>query len=239
MRRMQQGFSLAELLVCFALSMLLIAVLIQHVLSVSRAYRHIHDVWDEAAELQWVFDVIKARVRHAGFTPCRSLSDLQTIDTRETPELLQSLEVQAGVKLLIRKMHESRFGLARRLTPDTLRMRELSLKPDRAVIIADCQHAEVHDVARLYQSPHGLLIQLKKPLVFDYSPEMYVGEWVSEAFFFRPAKGLLIKQQRVDWIARAQRIQFRLEYHANYSKVLLNWTSKLGKQYKLEVRARM
>ena len=178
MKHMHQGFSLTELLVCFFLSMLLIAILLQHVLSVSRTHQHIHDVLDEATELQWVFDVMRARIHHAGFTPCLGLNQLQTTDTRDSSESLQAIEVQAGTHLLIRKMDEAHFGLARRLTPDTLRVRDFGLKPDRPVIIADCVHAEVHDVESFYHTSEGLLIQLKTPLVFDYSSEIYFYAWI-------------------------------------------------------------
>lgn len=239
MKHMHQGFSLTELLVCFFLSMLLIAILLQHVLSVSRTHQHIHDVLDEATELQWVFDVMRARIHHAGFTPCLGLNQLQTTDTRDSSESLQAIEVQAGTHLLIRKMDEAHFGLARRLTPDTLRVRDFGLKPDRPVIIADCVHAEVHDVESFYHTSEGLLIQLKTPLVFDYSSEIYLGEWISESFFFRKPRGLFIKQQRVDTMAQAKSIQFRLEHHTEYDLLCMDWISNLGKEYHFSARTRM
>ena len=221
--------------------MLLIAILIQHLLVVSRQYQHTHAVLDETVELQWVFDVMRTRIHHAGFTPCISLNQLKTIDTRETPERLQAIEVEEGKepKLSIRKMDETQFGLARVLASDTLRLNHIDLKSDRPVIISDCTHAEVHDVYQTHQTKQGFVIQLTKPLVFEYSPEVYVGAWVSEAFFFRKPKGLFIRQQRVDFMTEAESVRFDLDKQGAYSSVIMELVSKLGKHYVLEARTRM
>ena len=212
--------------------MLLILILIQHLLSVTRQYQHTHAVLDEAVELQWVFDVIRARVRHAGFTPCMGLNHLERIDTRDSSNGLSALEVQSGEipKLLIQKMDETQFGLAEILTPTTLRVRAHFLKLNQPVMIADCKHAEVHSMQQT-----GDILTLNQPLVFDYAPEVYVGAWVSEAFFFKQHRGLFFQQHRVDYMAKADSIRFNL----TQSKVIMTLISKLGKQYILEARMRM
>jgi hypothetical protein len=235
MKRLDAGFSLIELLVCFFISMLLISILIQHLLSVGRQYQHLHMVLDETIELQWVFDMMRARIRHAGFTPCVGLNQLHVIDTRDardSPGLLKAIEVQQGEepRLVIQKMDETAFGLAEILAPNQLRAHQNSLKPNQPVIISDCTHAEIHEIQKI-----GEIIQLNKPLVFDYSSEVYVGRWVSEAFFFRKPKGLFIKQQRVDYMAPAKSIEFML----NNAKLSMRLHSKLGKTYVLEEQVRI
>ncbi len=239
MKRFDAGFSLTELLVCFFISMLLISILIQHILSVSRQYQQTQAVLEETTELQWVFDVMRARIHHAGFTPCRSLNHLKTIDTRDKPERLDALEVEDDTKLLIRKMDENHFGLVRVLSPDILRIKNTVLKSNQSIIISDCTHAEIHDAYQIYQTKQGVVIKLKKPLVFKYSPETYVGAWISEAFFFRKHKGLLIKQRRVDLMAPAESIRFELRKHSAYSAFMMKWVSTLGKTYVFEARTRM
>ncbi len=213
----------------------------QHLLLVSRQYRHVHAVLDETIELQWVFDVMRTRIHHAGFTPCLGLNRLKTIDTRDAPELLEAIEVQQGkvAKLLIRKMDETQFGLARVLAPDRLRVNNIRLKLDKPVMISDCTHAEVHEVYQVRQTKAGQVLQLKKPLVFEYSPEVYVGAWVSEAFFFRKHKGLFIQRKRVDFMTPAESVGFELDKQGAYSKVIMKLVSKLGKEYVLEARTRM
>ena len=239
MKRFDAGFSLTELLVCFFISMLLISILIQHILSVSRQYQQTQAVLEETTELQWVFDVMRARIHHAGFTPCRSLNHLKTIDTRDKPERLDALEVEDSTKLLIRKMDEKQFGLVRVLASDTLRFKNTGLKSNQSIIISDCTHAEVHDVTQIHQTKQGVVIKLKKPLVFEYSPETYLGAWVREAFFFRKHKGLFIKQQRVDFMAPAENVWFELRKHPAYSALMMKWVSTLGQTYVFEARTRM
>ncbi|MDX2346309.1 MAG: prepilin-type N-terminal cleavage/methylation domain-containing protein [Legionella sp.] len=232
MKHLSRGFSLTELLICFFISMLLITILIQHLLSVSRQYQYVHAVLDETIELQWVFDVMRARIRHAGFTPCRSLNQLKVIDTRDNPDTaLKAIQIQSGEipKLLIRKMDETSFERIDILTPDTLHIKNNSLNPDRPVIIADCTHAEVHSMQKA-----GSLIHLNKPLVFNYSPEVYIGEWVSEAFFLKQSKGLFIQQHRVDLMTKVKNIIFDLDN----SKIIIKVISRLGNTYVLEENMR-
>ncbi|MCH9689064.1 MAG: hypothetical protein K0U24_00815 [Gammaproteobacteria bacterium] len=235
------GFSLTELLICFSISMLLLLILIQHVLSVSRQYQHIHAVLDETVTLQWAFDVMRARIHHAGFTPCLGLNQLKTTDTRDKPELLQAIEVQSSntPKLIVRKMDEKHFGLVQQLAPNTLHLSHDVLIPNRPVIIADCSHAEVHEIKHISQAKSGEIIQLKKPLVFEYGPEAYIGNWVSEAFFFRKSRGLFIQQQRVDYMAAAEHAEFELKKKQADFVVMMRLVSRLGKTYILEARPRM
>jgi len=206
---------------------------------VSRQYQQTQAVLEEITELQWVFDVMRARIHHAGFTPCRGLNQLKTIDTRDKPERLDALEIEGDTKLLIRKMDENHFGLVHVLAPDTLRIKSTVLKSNQSIIIADCAHAEVHDAYQIHQTKQGVLVKLKKPLVFKYLPEVYVGAWVPEAFFFRKHKGLLFKQHRVDLMAPAESVRFELSKHPAYSDLMMKWVSTLGKTYVFEARTRM
>ncbi|MDF1646516.1 MAG: prepilin-type N-terminal cleavage/methylation domain-containing protein [Legionellaceae bacterium] len=243
MRRVNAGFSLVELLVCFFISMLLILVLIQHLLSVSRQYQYIHSVLDETIELQWVFDVMRARIHHAGFTPCLGLNQLKSIDTRDRPEALDAITVQQdklkGPALFIRKMDETQFGLVEILASNRLRIKNIILKSGNPVIVSDCMHAEVHEVSKISQTQDGQVLQLKKPLAFDYAPEVYIGRWVSERFFFRRLKGLFIQQKRIDFMTAAKSIKFNLHQNQAYPKVVMVLVSKLDKKYVLEARTRM
>jgi hypothetical protein len=218
-------------LVCFFISMLLILILIQHLLSVSRQFQQVHALLDEAIELQWVFDVMRARIYHAGFTPCRALDQLHVMDTRDVPESLESIVVQPGKvpTLLIQKMDETAFSLAKRLSSYQLQAKNFTLKPNRALIISDCTHAEVHQV----DNQAGDIITLTKPLVFDYTDEMYVGAWIKESFFFKSSKGFFFRQQHVDYMASAESVRWILKKHTAGVKLIMDWVSKQGKNYQL------
>ena len=237
------GISLTELLVSLVLSMLLMLVLMQQLLLITRQMHDVHEALDEAVELQWVLDVLRMRVRHAGFTPCRRLDHLDAIDTRDVPESLRSIEVQAGQepKLSIRKMQEDAVYFVQRHEPYQLMIKDdrLNLNSDRPVLVADCEHAEVHELSHIQKTQAGYLLSLKKPLVFDYSEQMYVGAWVSEAFFFRKGT-LFLKQHRVDALtAWVKQLSFELKPWKNYWMLRVNLISKRGRSQAVDIRVRM
>lgn len=218
MFRKISGFSLTELLVSFFIATLLILVLTQHLLSVSRQHHHVHAALDQTMEMQWVLDVMRDRVHHAGFTPCRRLDHLISTDTREYPESLLPIEIDRDdpTKLYLRKMNEAAFTqLSMRSNITVFIHQSVSLNLDRPVLIADCTHAEVHDVASIEPTRGGRLVTLKKPLVFDYEPQVYVGEWMSESFYFK--KALFYKQHRADKLtSQIKSMKFELNTYAAY-----------------------
>jgi len=235
------GFGLTELLVSFFISTLLILILTQHLLSVSRQYHQIHATLDQAMELQWVFDVIRDRVHHAGFTPCRRLDHLIVADTRDSPESLLPIEVETGehIKLNLRKMNEAVLTQVIIQTNVVFFINQsVRLHVGRPILIADCMHAEVHDIDSIQPTRGGKLVTLKKPLVFDYEPEVYVGEWMSEAFYFK--QGLFYKQHRADKLtSQIKRVQFSLDNHTNYPKLSMLFVLHNGTSGHLEARVRM
>jgi len=241
MYRKCAGFGLTELLVSFFISTLLILILTQHLLSVSRQHGQVHTTLDRAMELQWVFDVMRDRVHHAGFTPCRRLDHLVSMDTRDVPESLLPIEIKGDMRstLCIRKMNETAPAQAH-IKEDAVFMvdKSISLKSDRPVLIADCIHAEVHDVDRIEPTRGGRLVYLKKPLVFEYASSVYVGEWVSESFFLK--KSFFYQQHRVDkltsWLSS---VAFEIDNHTAYPKLSMNFTSRDGVSDVLEARVRM
>ncbi len=211
------GVSLIELLVCFCISMLLIGILSAHLFSMTKQYHSMHQALDEVMELQWVFDFMRKKIRHAGFTPCRELNQLDVVDTRDMPEALHAVAIMKTPvpALLIQKMDETHFGRVKRLAPDKLYMPRGQIASGRPILIADCEHAEIHHAEK-----RGQVIQLKKPLVFDYEDEIYAGEFVTEQFFFRPHRGLLFKRHRADYLCPAKKVQFQLDDRTLQMKLL-------------------
>lgn len=244
MCRKVAGFSLTELLVSFFISTLLILVLTQHLLSMSRQHYHVHAMLDQTMELQWVLDVMRDRVHHAGFTPCRRLDHLVSTDTREWPESLLPIEIDQGdpAKLNLRKMNETALMQIKIKTSTVLFVNKsdkiISLRSDRPVLIADCTHAEVHDIASIESARGGSVVTLKKPLVFDYSPEVYMGEWMSESFYFK--KALFYKQHRTDKLtSQIKSMVFKLNNHASYPVLSMQFVLHDGMSDRFEARVRM
>lgn len=237
MRGYQAGFSLVELLVALALSMLLLLILIQQLLTMSRVHRDVHALLDETMNVQWVFDVLRTRIHHAGFAPCRGLRQLEVVDTRSEAADIQPIHVSAGKipALLISKMDEQNFGLIERARHKQLWVKDVTLSAKTPVIIADCKHAEVHELTRTHTTKLGLKLYLKKPLVFEYGPEAYVGAFVAESFFFKPNKGLFYKTRQAVKMLPLKSAEFEVKKN----HVSLKITSMRGVAYALKARVRI
>lgn len=220
---------------------MLILVLTQQLLSVQRTYRFVSAFFNEVIELQWVFDAMRVKIHHAGFAPCLGLNHLTMIDTRDHPENLQAIEIIQGdlPQLVIRKMDEQRFGLTQILGPTQLSLSTKLFRSDRPIIIADCEHAEVHEIEKARLTKLGYLIQLQKPLVFHYANEVYAGAWLSETFYFRKLKGLLMKRHRIDLMVAAKAGRFYIKKQHEYFTVKMTLISKLNKSYRFVSRTRM
>jgi hypothetical protein len=237
----QAGLGLTELLVALALSMLLMLVLMQQMLLMMRESAYVHETLDEAVELQWVLDWMRMRVHHAGFTPCYRLDHLQAVDTRDVTESLRPIEVVEGEipRLSIRKMNEEAVGLVDIRGPDTFFIADGFLKPDRPVLIADCKHAEVHVLRDIKKSGAGSVVRLKNPLVFDYPGPVYVGEFISESFFYRKQR-LFYQQHRVDAVTSWMRdVAFHLESQGHGTRVVMKFMSRHGVPHVFHARLRM
>lgn len=241
MRYKQLGFSLTELLVSFFISTLLILILTQHVLSVCRQHHQVHATLDQAMEMQWVFDVMRDRVHHAGFTPCRRLDHLVSTDTRDIPESLLPIEVdqEGHAKLWIRKMNEAALTSINVKTNTIFFIdKSINLKSERPILISDCTHAEVHDVDRIEPTRGGHLVHLKKLLVFDYESQVYVGEWMSESFYFKEA--LFYQQHRADKLtSQIKSMVFELNNRTSYPMLSMHFTLHNGTSDSLEAKVRM
>jgi hypothetical protein len=237
----QDGLGLTELLVALVLSMLLMLVLMQQMLLMMRESAYVHEKLDEAVELQWVLDWMRTRVHHAGFTPCHRLDRLKAVDTRDVVESLRPIEVVEGEtpRLSIRKMNEEALGLVDVRGPNTLFVADGFLKSDRPVLIADCMHAEVHVLRDIKKSATGYVVHLKKPLVFDYPGPVYVGEFISESFFYRKQR-LFYQQHRVDAVTSWMRdVAFYLELEGHYPRVVMKFISRYGVAHVFHARLRM
>lgn len=236
----QAGFSLSELLIGLALSMTLLIVLMQALTSVGHQYYKTHHAIRESLELQWFYELLNARVYHAGFTPCARLDNLVRIDARMHSNVLPSLEVSdKGDKLIAQGMNESAFSLAHVESPQVLSAKAIALKKDKPIIIADCKHAEVHTLSAVKSRKKGVMLYLNEPLVFEYvAKEMYVGEWLSQSFYFKN-QAVFYRKNRADHVLFAEKAWFELKKKGRNQLVATYLTSALGKIYTLYTESRM
>ncbi len=227
----QQGIGLPELLIGFFLSTLLMTIMMQHVLHAKQQSRAIFVVMEESFELQWLSDFIRSRVRSAGFTPCLRIDHLVGFDARVKSESLAAIEVSTApdTRLMIHRMSDEGEAILRQISPNELLIGPQTVHVGRPVLIADCYHAEVHDVERITKHEEGYVVTLKEPLVFHYASLVYLGEWVSESFFIRALadgkRALFYQLYRVDQLtprvhdfsAELQRVHAYTQVHLSFS----------------------
>ena len=245
--RRQQGIGLPELLVGFFLSTLLMTIMMQHVLHANQQSRMIFAVMEESFELQWLSDFIRSRVRSAGFTPCLRIDHLVGFDARVKPESLAAIEVNMApdTRLIIHRMSDQGMPILRQISPNELLIGTQAVRVGRPVLIADCYHAEVHDVARVMKHDEGYVVTLNEPLVFHYASLAYLGEWVSESFFIRAladgSRALFYQLYRVDQLtARVHDFSAELKGVHAYTQVHLAFSLNDHRTWNLDtvVRAR-
>ena len=140
-------------------------------------------------DLQWVSDLLTDSVRRAGFTPCLSLDNLQVIDRREgLQHAITSIRIDNKLKQLIQinRMSEWFVPVVRILNPTQILIpKSIAFNLKRPIIIADCEHAEIHQLAGIEILPRNYLITLAKPMLFSYEQVAYCGEWLEEQWFIK------------------------------------------------------
>lgn len=142
----------------------------------------------------------RSRFHQAGFTPCRHLNELSRVDTREPKENLQGAELKKRDHLILR--HMSNIFSTGHVLGDgrTILVEGLSVNSDYPLMISDCRHAEVHEIAASNPEKKGSRVILKTPLFYRYDELFYVGEWVSESFFIK-RQSLFYRHHHVDELA--------------------------------------
>lgn len=183
-----KGFGLTELLVGLFLASLLFVLLSQCYLNTKRQYQEAEAILTTQLDLQWVTDLLANSIRRAGFTPCVSVDNLTTMDSRQFGTRLVGVHIQKQphTVLQVNRMHEEFVALMDILSPTRIVVADSSLlNPHRPILIADCEHAEVHSILLLEKTTAGQVIVLTKPLLFTYGPSTYAGEWIEESWFIK------------------------------------------------------
>ena len=188
------------------------SVLVQHVVDVKRLAAFIFSRVDANVESYWVSELLRSRVQRAGFTPCLRIDHLRAVDARARPELLSPIEVhqRPTPQLLIRHMANDYSRVSPVRNERVLWIERGHVTENQVIIVADCVHAEVHAVQRVTLSRGGSLVELFEPIMFQYQPMAWAGEWVTERFFMQQSKqgqmALYYQHHRVDrlstWIKR-------------------------------------
>lgn len=201
----QRGFSLLELMVALISSSLLLMVLTHQYVGVKRHYLSMEKTLESSLDLQLVTDLIRDSARKAGFTPCLRIDNLASVDTRDGKQPLLSIEMSnSGFK----SNHMSDyFGLVMKQVSSTYLIitRDTPVSSKKPVLIADCYHAEVHNVRSIQPGQENVEISLEQPLQYNYVPPIYIGEWLEERFYVHQGQSTLYYQlnHHADALSRA------------------------------------
>ncbi len=182
----QLGLGLSELLISLFLASLLSTILIQSYLLNKRHYMTLRDSLAVNVDLLWVQDLLSDSIRRAGFTPCLSIDQLQAVDRRIHQQSLSSLTIEEKAQVVqIKRMSEQFSELLSFNKQEILISPERSLRVKQAIVIADCERAEVHQIVQINRTAQGSLLTLDSPIFFSYPSLSYVGHWLEERWFIK------------------------------------------------------
>jgi hypothetical protein len=234
------GLGLLELMISLALSLWLLWVLVEQLVQVKREIIQVSASMNRSLELQWLTDLLRSRVRGAGYTPCVRVDHLLAVDTRSYPESLAAVEWQAQPlsKCTLRRMGNAISPVLRQINSYEIVIKGPAVTLKRPIMIADCRHAEIHTQAELVTTPDGVHVLLAEPLQFNYQPPVYYAEWVTESFFMR-ARALYYQHHRVDQLS-TQVVDFNVEISTHDHHTWVKWLLHRddGQEWPLVTRVR-
>lgn len=179
----EKGVSVLELLIGLFLASIILTVLMQFYLNNKKQYTESQIALETWFDVQWVSDQLGDSIRKAGFTPCLGINQLTTKGLRG--EHLQALRSQPQ-SLQISRMSELYASVrAFQSKTELLVSNGGFFKERHLLLIADCEHAEVHQILNVEQVSSGTLITLDRPLEFYYDLPTYAGEWLEEQWFIK------------------------------------------------------
>ncbi len=246
MRTHHFGFTLSEcltsLFIMSFISILLVQIYIMH----QRYYWQFNQLLDEDLDVQWVSELLTHSVRSAGFTPCLSIDNLESVDTRFAGKHIKSMYVEEGVnsKLSINRMEEH-FAQVIDISQNQLLVADkLSYSNTPIILIADCMHAEIHRVGRPQKTTRGWRLNLETPLVFSYPGTAYVGLWLEEQWFIKKnhqqQRALYYKQQHSEELTpfiQSFAVTSHWQQQMNEVSIVLGLSSARKEELHVRVRA--
>ena len=195
------GFGLLEILIGLMLSSLILIMLGRYAILIQNQATHINNLFAEDIELRRVTDMLRTSIWQAGFTPCLNVDRLISIDQRKSPTFVHAIDFIDGIN--INRMNPRFSEIISWDDRQTITLdKHTKIMLDHAVIIADCEHAEVQSISSIYPGKNGTKLRLERASAFTYTPPVYVGEWIEERFFVQKKSGkvsaLFYKWHHVD-----------------------------------------
>lgn len=177
----EQGLTLLECLLGLTLALLLMTFVMQQYLHIKQQSDLAVQTMTQSSRFQTVLDMFRRRGHQAGFAACLPINHLVSFDHR-TRKPLQTLEIslQPLSKLTFYRMSDDFATIWPTAAKDTFTViGKWRPKQQHALIISDCQHAEV--LENYHMSEHD--IHFSQTTKFSYHAPIYLGEWVTESFW--------------------------------------------------------
>lgn len=176
------GHSLLECCIAMVLISAMMNILIKQYMQMKQQVYRMNHTLDEAMETHLAIGVMRDRIRRAGFTPCGSFSQLVTVDARRKRVSLLPISLIFN-GFMIQRMAPYFVEIEAKPHASLLYASQpITLSIGQSVMIADCMHAEVHQIIDIRRDTNRQLIQIEKPLIYDYSKPVYLASWIEEQF---------------------------------------------------------
>lgn len=195
----QHGISLPELLISLLLASVIMTGLMHIYLVCKRQYQDYQTRLEAVLDLQWLSQLLVHSIHQAGFTPCMKLQGLKLEDKRPGKHgSIQAIKVETGPEpgLTLQYMDGQFEQLLAQ--PDSNQILVSATKPLSKLsplLVSDCSHGEIHEIADIAQTRQGQRITLKAPLAFEYRQGGWAGIWVEEKWFIKKNKQTLYYQR--------------------------------------------
>lgn len=200
------GMGLPEMMISLLLSSLISIALLQYFIGVKQQYHMLETQLDVTNQTQWVVDLLRNSIRQAGFTPCLRIDKLVAIDHRQIDPNVTFISTQEGLLSAYMSPYFDEVIDVINAT-QLLATRTQAVRLDYPVLIADCYHAEVVTVKAVQSLANQQTITLNTPLLFDYQPPVFVGEWVEEQFWVKNNR-LLYRYHHTDELTHVVQTMF-------------------------------
>jgi hypothetical protein len=177
--KQELGFTIMEVLISLLLMSMIMTLMIHVYLRNKSQFIYVQQALEQSLDLRWVHNLLTNSIRQAGFTPCIGVSHLQTVDRRSQTALMPWVIRSQYIQL--NHMSNQFTELKKIISPTQLQLKDSQfITKSKPLIIADCFHAEVFNIASIDYSNRQVV--LASPLIFAYSPSAYVGEWIEEVW---------------------------------------------------------
>ena len=189
----QIGFSLVELLVSLLLASIITTCLIQTYLAHQSHYLKLQKHVETDLDLHRIKELISNSVRHAGATPCVGIEHLVVIDSRDRSHQVKGVTFtnKPVESLEINRMGEVFTNRVDIKSPTQIFIATPLFSERDPLLIADCYHAEIHQIQQINNTYQGQFITLTKPITFHFE-KAYVGEWIEEKWFIKFNKSQIL-----------------------------------------------